>query len=577
MYTGGNSTDGRSDRRKNTVKGIKIMRSDAVKVGMAQAPHRSLFNALGLTEEELSKPLVGIVSSYNEIVPGHMNIDKIVEAVRVGVAMAGGTPIVFPAIAVCDGIAMGHTGMKYSLVTRDLIADSTECMAMAHQFDALVMVPNCDKNVPGLLMAAARVNVPTVFVSGGPMLAGRVKGHKTSLSSMFEAVGSYAAGTMTLDDVKEYECKTCPTCGSCSGMYTANSMNCLTEALGMGLRGNGTIPAVYSERIKLAKHAGMKVMELLEKNIRPRDIMTEKAFMNALAVDMALGCSTNSMLHLPAIAHEAGVELNMEIANEVSAKTPNLCHLAPAGPTYMEDLNEAGGVYAVMNELNKKGLLHTDLITATGKTVGENIEGCVNKDPSVIRPVENPYSETGGIAVLKGNLAPDTGVVKRSAVVPEMMVHEGPARVFDCEEDAIAAIKGGKIVAGDVVVIRYEGPKGGPGMREMLNPTSAIAGMGLGSTVALITDGRFSGASRGASIGHVSPEAAVGGPIALVEEGDIIKINIPENKLELAVSDEELEARRAKWQPREPKVTTGYLARYAKMVTSGNRGAILEK
>ena len=553
------------------------MRSDAVKVGMAQAPHRSLFNALGLTEEELSKPLVGIVSSYNEIVPGHMNIDKIVEAVRVGVAMAGGTPIVFPAIAVCDGIAMGHTGMKYSLVTRDLIADSTECMAMAHQFDALVMVPNCDKNVPGLLMAAARVNVPTVFVSGGPMLAGRVKGEKRSLSSMFEAVGAYAAGTMTEDDVKEFECNVCPTCGSCSGMYTANSMNCLTEALGMGLRGNGTIPAVYSERIKLAKHAGMKVMELLEKNIRPRDIMTEKAFMNALAVDMALGCSTNSMLHLPAIAHEAGVELNMEIANEVSAKTPNLCHLAPAGPTYMEDLNAAGGVYAVMNELNKKGLLYTDLITATGKTVGENIEGCVNKDPSVIRPVENPYSETGGIAVLKGNLAPDTGVVKRSAVVPEMMVHEGPARVFDCEEDAIDAIKGGKIVAGDVVVIRYEGPKGGPGMREMLNPTSAIAGMGLGSTVALITDGRFSGASRGASIGHVSPEAAVGGPIALVEEGDIIKINIPENKLEMAVSDEELEARRAKWQPREPKVTTGYLARYAKMVTSGNRGAILEK
>ena len=553
------------------------MRSDAVKVGMQQAPHRSLFNALGLTEEELSKPLVGIVSSYNEIVPGHMNLDKIVEAVKVGVAMAGGTPIVFPAIAVCDGIAMGHTGMKYSLVTRDLIADSTECMAMAHQFDALVMVPNCDKNVPGLLMAAARVNVPTVFVSGGPMLAGHVRGEKRSLSSMFEAVGSYAAGTMTEEDVKEFECNVCPTCGSCSGMYTANSMNCLTEALGMGLRGNGTIPAVYSERIKLAKHAGMKVMELLEKNIRPRDIMTEKAFMNALAVDMALGCSTNSMLHLPAIAHEAGVELNMEIANEVSAKTPNLCHLAPAGPTYMEDLNEAGGVYAVMNELNKKGLLYTDLITATGKTVGENIEGCVNKDPSVIRPVENPYSETGGIAVLKGNLAPDTGVVKRSAVVPEMMVHEGPARVFDCEEDAIDAIKGGKIVAGDVVVIRYEGPKGGPGMREMLNPTSAIAGMGLGSTVALITDGRFSGASRGASIGHVSPEAAVGGPIALVEEGDIIKINIPENKLELAVSDEELEARRAKWQPREPKVTTGYLARYAKMVTSGNRGAILEK
>ena len=553
------------------------MRSDAVKVGMQQAPHRSLFNALGLTEEELSKPLVGIVSSYNEIVPGHMNLDKIVEAVKVGVAMAGGTPIVFPAIAVCDGIAMGHTGMKYSLVTRDLIADSTECMAMAHQFDALVMVPNCDKNVPGLLMAAARVNVPTVFVSGGPMLAGHVRGEKRSLSSMFEAVGSYAAGTMTEEDVKEFECNVCPTCGSCSGMYTANSINCLTEALGMGLRGNGTIPAVYSERIKLAKHAGMKVMELLEKNIRPRDIMTEKAFMNALTVDMALGCSTNSMLHLPAIAHEAGVELNMEIANEVSAKTPNLCHLAPAGPTYMEDLNEAGGVYAVMNELNKKGLLYTDIITATGKTVGENIEECVNKDPSVIRPVENPYSTTGGIAVLKGNLAPDTGVVKRSAVVPEMMVHEGPARVFDCEEDAIDAIKGGKIVAGDVVVIRYEGPKGGPGMREMLNPTSAIAGMGLGSTVALITDGRFSGASRGASIGHVSPEAAVGGPIALVEEGDIIKINIPENKLELAVSDEELEARRAKWQPREPKVTTGYLARYAKMVTSGNRGAILEK
>ena len=552
------------------------MRSDAVKVGMAQAPHRSLFNALGLTEEELSKPLVGIVSSYNEIVPGHMNIDKIVEAVRVGVAMAGGTPIVFPAIAVCDGIAMGHTGMKYSLVTRDLIADSTECMAMAHQFDALVMVPNCDKNVPGLLMAAARVNVPTVFVSGGPMLAGRVKGHKTSLSSMFEAVGSYAAGTMTLDDVKEYECKTCPTCGSCSGMYTANSMNCLTEALGMGLRGNGTIPAVYSERIKLAKHAGMKVMELLEKNIRPRDIMTEKAFMNALAVDMALGCSTNSMLHLPAIAHEAGVELNMEIANEVSAKTPNLCHLAPAGPTYMEDLNEAGGVYAVMNELNKKGLLHTDLITATGKTVGENIEGCVNKDPSVIRPVENPYSETGGIAVLKGNLAPDTGVVKRSAVVPEMMVHEGPARVFDCEEDAIAAIKGGKIVAGDVVVIRYEGPKGGPGMREMLNPTSAIAGMGLGSTVALITDGRFSGASRGASIGHVSPEAAVGGPIALIEEGDIIKINIPENTINVDLPEEVLAERAKKWQPREPKVKTGYLARYTALVTSGNKGAVLQ-
>ena len=553
------------------------MRSDAVKEGMQQAPHRSLFNALGLTEEEMKKPLVGIVSSYNEIVPGHMNLDKIVEAVKLGVAMGGGTPIVFPAIAVCDGIAMGHVGMKYSLVTRDLIADSTECMAMAHQFDALVMVPNCDKNVPGLLMAAARINVPTVFVSGGPMLAGHVHGQKRSLSSMFEAVGSYAAGTMTEEDVKEFEAKVCPTCGSCSGMYTANSMNCLTEALGMGLPGNGTIPAVYSERIKLAKHAGMQVMELWRKNIRPRDIMTKEAFLNALTVDMALGCSTNSMLHLPAIAHEAEVDLNMEIANEMSAKTPNLCHLAPAGPTYMEDLNEAGGVYAVMNELNKKNLLNTDLITVTGKTVGENIAGCINRNPEVIRPIDNPYSEIGGIAVLKGNLAPDTGVVKRSAVVPEMMVHEGPARVFDCEEDAIAAIKGGKIVAGDVVVIRYEGPKGGPGMREMLNPTSAIAGMGLGSTVALITDGRFSGASRGASIGHVSPEAAVGGPIALVEEGDRILIDIPNNKLEVLVSDEELAARKAKWQPREPMVTTGYLARYAKMVTSGNRGAILEK
>ena len=552
------------------------MRSDAVTKGMQQAPHRSLFNALGMTQEELDRPLVGIVSSYNEIVPGHMNLDKIVEAVKMGVAMAGGTPIVFPAIAVCDGIAMGHIGMKYSLVTRDLIADSTEAMAMAHQFDALVMVPNCDKNVPGLLMAAARINVPTVFVSGGPMMAGHVKGEKRSLSSMFEAVGAYSAGTMTEEDVREFEEKVCPTCGSCSGMYTANSMNCLTEALGMGLRGNGTIPAVYSERIKLAKHAGMQVMELLKRNIRPRDIMTEKAFLNALTVDMALGCSTNSMLHLPAIAHEAGGELNMEIANEMSAKTPNLCHLAPAGPTYIEDLNEAGGVYAVMNELNKKGLLYTDLMTVTGKTVGENIEGCVNKNPEVIRPVDNPYSEIGGIAVLKGNLAPDTAVVKRSAVVPEMMVHEGPARVFDCEEDAIEAIKGGKIVAGDVVVIRYEGPKGGPGMREMLNPTSAIAGMGLGSTVALITDGRFSGASRGASIGHVSPEAAVGGPIALVEEGDRILIDIPNNKLELLVSEEELAARREKWQPREPKVTTGYLARYAKMVTSGNRGAILE-
>ncbi len=552
------------------------MRSDAVTKGMQQAPHRSLFNALGLTEEEMNRPLVGIVSSYNEIVPGHMNLDKIVEAVKLGVSMAGGTPIVFPAIAVCDGIAMGHVGMKYSLVTRDLIADSTEAMAMAHQFDALVMVPNCDKNVPGLLMAAARVNVPTVFVSGGPMLAGHVKGKKRSLSSMFEAVGSYAAGTMTEEDVKEFENKVCPTCGSCSGMYTANSMNCLTEALGMGLPGNGTIPAVYSERIKLAKKAGMQVMEMLKKNIRPRDIMTEQAFMNALTVDMALGCSTNSMLHLPAIAHEAGVELNVDIANEVSARTPNLCHLAPAGPTYMEDLNEAGGVYAVMNELSKKNLLNLDGMTVTGRTVGENIAPCRNLNPEVIRPVENPYSETGGIAILKGNLAPDSGVVKRSAVAPEMLVHEGPARVFDCEEDAIEAIKSGRIVAGDVVVIRYEGPKGGPGMREMLNPTSAIAGMGLGSSVALITDGRFSGASRGASIGHVSPEAAVGGPIALVEEGDIIRINIPENRLDVDVSGEEMEQRRAKWQPREPKVTTGYLARYASMVTSGNRGAILE-
>ena len=551
-------------------------RSDNVTKGMQQAPHRSLFNALGMTKEELDRPLVGIVSSYNEIVPGHMNIDKIANAVKMGVAMAGGTPIMFPAIAVCDGIAMGHTGMKYSLVTRDLIADSTECMAMAHQFDALVMIPNCDKNVPGLLMAAARLNIPTVFVSGGPMLAGRVKGCKTSLSSMFEAVGSYAAGTMTLEDVEEFEAKACPTCGSCSGMYTANSMNCLTEALGMALQGNGTIPAVYSERLKLAKHAGMKVMELLEKNIRPRDIMTEAAFRNALTVDMALGCSTNSMLHLPAIAHEAGVELNLDIANEISSRTPNLCHLAPAGHTYIEELNEAGGVYAVMNELNKKGLLNTDLMTVTGKTVGENIKNVVNKDTNVIRPIDNPYSEVGGIAVLRGNLAPDSCVVKRSAVVPEMLKHEGPARVFDCEEDAIAAIKGGKIVEGDVVVIRYEGPKGGPGMREMLNPTSAIAGMGLGSSVALITDGRFSGASRGASIGHVSPEAAVGGPIALVEEGDIIKIDINANKITLDVSDEVLAERKAKWQPREPKVTTGYLARYAAMVTSGNRGAILE-
>ena len=552
------------------------MRSDAVKKGMQTAPQRSLFNALGITEEELEKPLIGIVSSYNEIVPGHMNIDKIVDAVKMGVAMAGGTPIVFPAIAVCDGIAMGHTGMKYSLVTRDLICDSTECMALAHQFDALVMVPNCDKNVPGLLMAAARLNIPTIFVSGGPMLAGHVQGNKTSLSSMFEAVGAHAAGKMTEEQVNDYVCNACPTCGSCSGMYTANSMNCLTEAIGMGLQGNGTIPAVYSQRIKLAKHAGMKIMELLEKNIRPRDSLTEQAFMNALTVDMALGCSTNTMLHLPAIAHEAGVELNLDIANHISAKTPNLCHLAPAGHTYMEELNEAGGVYAVMNELSKKGLLNTELITATGKTVGENIKDCVNRNPEVIRPIDNPYSETGGIAVLRGNIAPDSGVVKRSAVVPEMMVHEGPARVFECEEDAIAAIKGGKIVAGDVVVIRYEGPKGGPGMREMLNPTSAIAGMGLGSSVALITDGRFSGASRGASIGHISPEAAVGGPIALVEEGDIIAIDIPANTINVKVSDEVLAERRAKWQPREPKVKTGYLARYASMVTSADKGAILQ-
>ena len=552
------------------------MKSDAVKKGIQQAPHRSLFNALGLTEEEMKRPLIGIVNSYNEIVPGHMNLDKITEAVKMGVAMAGGVPRVFPAIAVCDGIAMGHVGMKYSLVTRDLIADSTECMAIAHQFDALVMIPNCDKNVPGLLMAAARLNIPTIFVRGGPMLAGHVHGRKRSLSSMFEAVGEHAAGKMSDEEVVEYENKVCPTCGSCSGMYTANSMNCLTEVLGMGLKGNGTIPAVYSERIRLAKMAGMQIMELLKKDIRPRDIMTEKAFMNALTVDMALGCSTNSMLHLPAIAHEAGVELNVDIANEISARTPNVCHLAPAGPTYMEDLNEAGGVYAVMNELSEKNLLNLDCMTVTGKTVGENIKGCKNLNPEVIRPLDNPYSTTGGLAILKGNLAPDSGVVKRSAVVPEMMVHEGPARVFDCEEDAIAAIKGGKIVAGDVVVIRYEGPKGGPGMREMLNPTSAIAGMGLGSSVALITDGRFSGASRGASIGHVSPEAAVGGPIALVEEGDIIKINIPEMTLDIAVSDEELAARKAKWQPREPKVTTGYLARYASMVTSGNRGAILQ-
>ena len=552
------------------------MISDNARSGMQQAPARSLFNALGFTAEELKKPMVGIVSSYNEIVPGHMNIDKIVNAVKLGVAEAGGVPVVFPAIAVCDGIAMGHVGMKYSLVTRDLIADSTECMAIAHQFDALVMVPNCDKNVPGLLMAAARLNLPTVFVSGGPMLAGHVQGKKRSLSSMFEAVGSYAAGTMTEDDVLEYENKVCPTCGSCSGMYTANSMNCLTEALGMGLRGNGTIPAVYSERIKLAKHAGMAVMDMLKKDIRPRDIMTKDAILNALTVDMALGCSTNSMLHLPAIAHEIGMDFEIDFANAISEKTPNLCHLAPAGHTYIEDLNEAGGVYAVMNELNKKGLLHTDCMTVTGKTVGENIAGCENKNPEVIRPIDNPYTQTGGLAVLKGNLAPDGSVVKRSAVAPEMLKMEGPARVFDCEEDAIKAIKGGDIKPGDVVVIRYEGPKGGPGMREMLNPTSAIMGMGLGSSVALITDGRFSGASRGACIGHVSPEAAVGGPIALVEEGDIIAIDIDANTLNVKVSDEELAKRKENWKPRTPKVTTGYLARYASLVTSGNRGAVLE-
>ncbi|NLB32359.1 MAG: dihydroxy-acid dehydratase [Tissierellia bacterium] len=552
------------------------MRSDLVTKGVQQAPHRSLFNALGYTGEELNKPIVGIVSSYNEIVPGHMNLDKIVDAVKIGVAMAGGTPVVFPAIAVCDGIAMGHTGMKYSLATRELIADSTEAMSLAHQFDALVMVPNCDKNVPGLLMAAARVNVPTIFVSGGPMLAGKVKGKKTCLSDMFEAVGAYNAGKMSMEEVEQYENKACPTCGSCSGMYTANSMNCLTEALGMGLKGNGTIPAVYSERIKLAKHAGMKIMELFEKDIKPRDIMTEDAFLNALTIDMALGCSTNSMLHLPAIAHEAGVELNLDVANEISAKTPNLCHLAPAGNTFMEDLDDAGGVYAVMNELSKRELLNLDLITCTGLTVGENIKGSLNTNTEVIRPVDNPYSETGGIAVLKGNLAPDACVVKRSAVAPSMMVHEGPARVFDCEEDAINAINEDKIVPGDVVVIRYEGPKGGPGMREMLNPTSAIMGRGLGECVALITDGRFSGATRGASIGHVSPEAAVGGNIALVEEGDLIKIDINANTIDFVVSDEELSKRRANWKPRQPRITTGYLARYAALVTSGNRGAILE-
>ena len=545
--------------------------------GVDKAPQRSLFNALGITKEEMERPLVGIVSSYNEIVPGHMNIDKIVEAVKLGVAMGGGTPVVFPAIAVCDGIAMGHKGMKYSLVTRDLIADSTECMALAHHFDALVMIPNCDKNVPGLLMAAARVNVPTIFVSGGPMLAGHVKGKKTSLSSMFEAVGAHSAGKMSLEDVEEFENKACPTCGSCSGMYTANSMNCLTEVLGMGLRGNGTIPAVYSERIKLAKKAGMAVMELVRKNIRPLDIMTEKAFQNALTADMALGCSTNSMLHLPAIANECGIEINLDMANEISAKTPNLCHLAPAGHTYMEDLNEAGGVYAVLNELTKKNLINTDVMTVTGKTLGENISGVVNRNPEIIRPIKNPYSQTGGIAVLRGNLAPDGCVVKRSAVAPEMLKHSGPARVFDCEEDTIAAIKGGKIKAGDVVVIRYEGPSGGPGMREMLSPTSAIAGMGLDKDVALITDGRFSGATRGASIGHVSPEAVRGGTIAYVQDGDIISIDIPNYSIRLEVSDEELEERKKNTKLLVKEGITGYAKRYAAMVSSADKGAIINK
>ncbi len=552
------------------------MVSDSIKDGAQNAPHRALYHALGMTEEEIKRPMVGIVSSYNEIVPGHMNIDKIVEAVRIGVAMAGGTPVVFPAIAVCDGIAMGHKGMKYSLVTRDLIADSTEAMALAHGFDALVMVPNCDKNVPGLLMAAARLNIPAVFVSGGPMLAGHVDGAKTSFSSISEAVGQYNAGKISLEKLKEYECKTCPTCGSCSGMYTANSMNCLTEALGMGLKGNGTIPAVYSARIELAKHAGMTVMELVRNDIRPRDIMTEKAFHNALTVDMALGCSTNSMLHLPAIAHECGIEINLDIANNISAVTPNLCHLAPAGRTYIEELDEAGGVYAVMNELSKKNLLNTDCMTVTGKTVGENIKDCVNLNTEVIRPIDNPYSETGGIAVLRGNLAPDGSVVKRSAVAPEMLVHQGPARVFECEEDAQSAINAGKINPGDVVVIRYEGPKGGPGMREMLNPTSAIMGMGLGGSVALITDGRFSGATRGACIGHVSPEAADGGMIGVVKEGDIISINIPENKLELLVDKAELDKRMADFVPKT-KELSGYLKRYSALVSSGAKGAILNK
>ena len=553
---------------------MENLRSNNMKSGMQQAPSRSLLNAVGMTPEEMRKPIIGIVSSFNEIVPGHINLDKISDAVKLGVAEAGGTPVVFPAIAVCDGIAMGHIGMKYSLCSRDLIADSTETVAMAHQFDALVMIPNCDKTVPGMLMAAARLNIPTVFVSGGPMLSGRVKGKNTSLSSMFEAVGAYAAGKMSEDDVMEYENKTCPTCGSCSGMYTANSMNCLTEVLGMGLRGNGTIPAVYSERIRLAKRAGYAVMEMLKRDIRPRDIMTKEAFINALTMDMALGCSTNSMLHLPAIAYEAGVELNVDIANEISARTPNLCHLAPAGHTYIEELNEAGGIYAVMKEISKLGLLNLDCMTVTGKTVGENIKNAINLDTDIIRPAENPYSKVGGIAVLKGNIAPDSCVVKRSAVLPEMIKHSGPARVFDCEEDAITAIKGGKIVPGDVVVIRYEGPKGGPGMREMLNPTSAIAGMGLDTTVALITDGRFSGASRGASIGHVSPEAAVGGPIGLIEEGDIIDIDINANTINARVSEEEFAKRRENWKPRLNEVT-GYLARYRKLVSGAPRGAVL--
>lgn len=553
---------------------MENLRSNNMKSGMQQAPSRSLLNAVGMTPEEMRKPIIGIVSSFNEIVPGHINLDKISDAVKLGVAEAGGTPVVFPAIAVCDGIAMGHVGMKYSLCSRDLIADSTETVAMAHQFDALVMIPNCDKTVPGMLMAAARLNIPTVFVSGGPMLSGRVKGKNTSLSSMFEAVGAYAAGKISEDDVMEFENKTCPTCGSCSGMYTANSMNCLTEVLGMGLRGNGTIPAVYSERIRLAKRAGYAVMEMLKRDIRPRDIMTKEAFINALTMDMALGCSTNSMLHLPAIAYEAGVELNVDIANEISAKTPNLCHLAPAGHTYIEELNEAGGIYAVMKEISKLGLLNLDCMTVTGKTVGENIKNAINLDTDVIRPVENPYSKVGGIAVLKGNIAPDSCVVKRSAVLPEMLKHSGPARVFDCEEDAITAIKGGKIVPGDVVVIRYEGPKGGPGMREMLNPTSAIAGMGLDTTVALITDGRFSGASRGASIGHASPEAAVGGPIGLLQDGDIIDIDINANTINARVSEEEFAKRRENWKPRINEVT-GYLARYRKLVSGAPRGAVL--